>query len=281
MNDLQQKAIENLIIKNNGYIKELKELELRIEKEYSKYDKFKEEFWDLMNKMERSHSQIPFLPYVNLYCINNKGFSIPTMPCITDNLYGSINEEYKMITEEFINEMEKDMSQKAKKLSELLSITVKKMSELLDRILASNSITRRLSGLEEMSQKLEEKKDIFWYPKEMSKREYSMKGSYVVPLKIVSPTMVLPLHRRFIIQYEYLFKSQILHTQILNDTKAILNYINEYLPFAELVPLKTNECIKIENIVTPKQVQIGSENDFHGNINIGNEGELSDGNYDR
>lgn len=277
MNDLQQQAVQKLAVKNEGYIKEIEELELIVEKEYLKYDKFKEEFWDLMNKMESAHSQIPFLPYSNYYCINNNDFSIPTMPCISSNLYGTINEEYKMITPEYIDKIEKDISEKAKKLSDQLSITVKKLSGLLDTIIASNSITRRLSGLEGMNNKLEEKKSIFWYPKDMSKKEYSMRGNYIVPLNIVSPTMVLPLHRKLIIQYEYLFKSQILHTQILTDTKAILNYINEYLPFAELVPLKTNEYIKIENIVTPKQVQIGSENDFKGNINIENGEEASDG----
>lgn len=278
MNELQQKAIEQLLIKNEAYIQEIDELLAKIKKEYQKFDKFEKDFWNLMNDMEKAHSQLPYLPYSNAYYIKNGYFSVPTMPCLRDALYGTVNDGYEFLSEEYLNKIQSDISKNADLFKEKLSEMVGLISELLNRIIASNSITKRLSGLENKAAELEAKSKLFWYPIELSKNEYSFKGSIVVPLYITYPQLATPLHRQLMINYDYLFKSKALHIKILNDVKAILNYINEYLPFAELVPLKEDKGISIINTVTPKQVQIGSNNDFDGNINIGNEGDVEDDN---
>jgi hypothetical protein len=229
--------------------------------------------------MEKAHSQIPFLPFSNAYCIKDNYFSIPIRPCIKDSLYGTVNEEYLFLSDEYLQHIEDKISEGADKMSKKLSYYVEIMSEPLNRIIASNSITKRLSGLDSKFVELEEETKLFWYPVEMSRREYSLRGSFIPPMCIgrTNPQLVTPFHRRLMIQYDYLFKSKDLHIGILNKTKAILFYINEYLPFAELIPLSENKGINISNIVTPKQVQLGSENKFDGQINIGNEGELKNG----
>ncbi|EHJ01944.1 hypothetical protein CDLVIII_5470 [Clostridium sp. DL-VIII] len=278
MNELQVKAITDLKSKNEKYILEITELLTKMKKSYKKFDDFEKCFWSLMNDMEKAHSQIPFLPFSNAYCIKENYFSIPTTPCLRDSLYGVINEEYSFLSEKYMKSLENEIQEKANKVRMELSNYIELISELLNRVIASNSITKRLSGLENKAMELEKKKELFWYPKQLSKEEYSLKGNFVVPpFCLENPQITIPLHRRLIIEYEYLFKSEDLHLSILESVKSILLYINEYLPFAELVPLKKSNGIEITNVVSPKQIQLGSENKFDGEINIGNEGELKDG----
>jgi hypothetical protein len=278
MNELQVKAIMDLKNKNEKYISEISELLIKMKKSYKKFDDFEKWFWRLMNDMEKAHSQIPFLPFSNAYCIKDNYFSIPTTPCLRDSLYGTINEEYSFLSEKYMKGLENEIEEKANKVREELSNYFELISELLNGIIASNSITKRLSGLENKAVELEKKKELLWYPKQLSKEEYSLKGNFVVPFCLENPQTTLPLHRRLIIEYEYIFKSKDLQLSVLESVKAILLYINEYLPFAELIPLKESSGIKITNVVSPKQIQLGSENKFDGEINIGNEGDLKDGN---
>ncbi|WP_113886442.1 hypothetical protein [Clostridium butyricum] len=281
MNELQNQAIKELKDKNDLYIEDVDAMKEKIQTQYEEFKKFKEDFFGLMEKMERANSQVPFLPYCNAYCMKDGEFSIPVRPCISDNLYGTVNEEYKFLSDKYMTQFEDELNKDFKNIREMLEENIAEISEKLDEIIASNSITKRLSGLEEQAVKLEKNKDIFWYPQKLSQNEYQWQGNIVVPACIQSMQPVTPFHRRLLIKYDYLFKTMSLHEKILSNIKATLLYINGYLPFAELIPLKVKEdggiSIINNNTVTPKQVQLGSENKFDGEINIGNEGELKDG----
>lgn len=277
MNDSQQKSIEQLKIKNEKFIKEINDLLIKVKKEYQTSDDYENEFFELMNDMEKAYSHIPFLPFVNAYCIKKEYFGIPTMQCLIDDLYGTINEEYKILPDEYFKQTEKEITDKTSLLKNKLTVNVDLISELLDRIIACNSITKRLSGLDDKIVELEKQRNLIWYPVEFSKKKYYFNGSYIAPLCVTNPTqLTLPFHRQMLIKYEYLFKTKSQHMKMLKNIKGILNYINEYLPFAELIPLKNGNDINIVNEFNPKQLQMGSENNFDGNINIGNEGDIRD-----
>lgn len=273
LNELQAKAIEKLATKNTDYIKELDLLLKRIDKEYSVFDEFEIEFWKLMNEMEKSSSQTPFLPFSNAYCIRDDKYVTPTTPCIVNQLYGTMGPNFCVISEEYMEKVTNEFLQETNNMKKIFLNIIEITQDLLDRIIASNSITKRLSGLEDKITELESKTTLFWYPKQLSKQEYSLKGSIPIPMCVRSFNIVYPFHRRMLINLEYIFKTKNMHTPLIKGIKALLNYINEYLPFAELVPLKENSGVRITNTVSPRQTQIGSENEMKGKINIGNEGE--------
>ncbi len=235
MNELQEKAIEKLCVKNEEYIDEVIVLQEKIDSDYKAFSELEDEFWDYINKMEKANSNVPFLPYSNLYCIKNGEFSIPIRSCFKDIIYGTINEEYELLSDEYMEKKEKKMELNSKKIKKILCENAKIIDELLDRAIASNSITKRLSGLEDKLNELENQKNLFWYSKELSLQKYSYNGSIIVPPCVHNMQIVLPFHRRLVIENEYLFKSMTLHLQILKNIKAILLYINEFLPFAELI----------------------------------------------
>lgn len=271
LNELQVKAIEELKTKNTNYIKELDSLIRKIHKEYSVFDEFGIQFWKEMNEMERSSSQIPFLPYSNTYCINNDNFVIPTTPCIVDPLYGGMGTNFSVLPEEYLKGVNNEISQNTTKMKKVFSDMIEIIEDLLNNIIASNSITKRLSGLEDKTTELKSNTTMFWYSRELCRREYSYKGSISVPLYATSNNIVYPFHRQMLMNYAYIVKTQKLHIPLLKDIKATLNYINEFLPFAELVPLQ-NPRVIITNTASPQQTQIGSDTEIKGKINIGNVG---------
>ena len=274
LNELQLKAIEELKTKNTNYIKELDFLVKKINKEYSVFDEFEIDFFKLMNEMERSSSQIPFLPFNNAYCMNDNEFLIPTTPCIIDPLYGRMGPNFYIMSEEYMKSIDNEISQGTTKMKKVFSNIIETIQELLNNIIASNSITKRLSGLEDKITELQSNTIMFWYPRKLSQHEYSFKGSIQVPMCVTSRNIVYPFHRQLLMNLEYIFKTKNLHTPLLKKIKATLNYINEYLPFAELVPLKESSLVSITNTntVSPQQTQIGSDNEMDGEINIGNGG---------
>ncbi|ELC8453715.1 hypothetical protein P5F52_10415 [Clostridium perfringens] len=235
MNELQEKAIKKLCMKNEKYIDEVIVLQEKIDSDYKAFSEFKDEFWDCIDKMEKANSNVPFLPYCNLYCIKNGEFSIPIRSCFKDSIYGTVNEEYELLSPEYMEKKEKKMEFNSQKIKKILCENAKIIDELLDKVIASNSITKRLSGLEDKLNELEQQKNLFWYSKELSRQKYSYTGSILVPPCVHNVQLVLPFHRRLVIKNEYLFKTMPLHLQILKNIKAILLYINEFLPFAELI----------------------------------------------
>jgi len=275
LNEFQQKAVEELKNKNKEYIKEIDKLLNVVIKEYGLFDAFEHEFWDLMNAMDKASAKLPYVPFNNAYCIKNNNFSIPQGPALAHPFFalsGGLSDEFSYLSEDFMKGIEDDYDKKAELLSKTLSAMFQSISELLSNIIASNSITKRLSGLEDKVAELEKISKHCWYPRELSQHEYSLKGQFPVPPIIGYPQAALPYHRDLIIRYDHLFRSKELHIAHLKRIKEILKYINEFLPFAELVPLKESNGVHIDNtnVVTPHHTKIGSHNTFDGEINIGN-----------
>lgn len=236
MNELQEQAIKNLQVTNIKYIEEIEKLQCEINSDYDKFTDFKDELFNYIDKMEEASSNVPFSPYNNLYCYSNGELSIPVRPCFKDSVYGEINEEYEFLTSEYMEKTEKRIYLTTKEIKKILSGNVQRLDELLDKVIASNSITKRLSGLQDKINELQKDKTLLWYHKDLSVENYSYKGKIPIPpCCLDNIQMVLPFHRKLAINNEYLFKTMELHLQVLKDIKARLLYINEFLPFAELI----------------------------------------------
>lgn len=276
MNNIQQKAIEDLNIKNQKYIKKINKLISNIRKTYSKFDESENEFYELIDLMESASSKIPVLPYCNAYAMKDNKFVMATNSFLEDKPYTKINSDYKILTIEYMENMEKNLDKTTDKMKTVFKIYVKEIKELLDMIIASNSITKRLSGLQDKINLLENINESFWYDQKDSLDKYSNLNGVILPMFLMSPDMQtrLPFHKQLLIKNEFIFKTKHIHENKLNQINAILMYINEYLPFAELVPLINTPNAIINNHVSPKQVQLGSDNKFDGEINIGNEEDI-------
>jgi hypothetical protein len=273
---MQKAAIENLQILNQEYIAKLADLKSDLLSEYQEFNDLSSEFQELMKKMELASGQLPFAPYHNAYAVDGDDFCRPTYPLISDNLYGTTSSEYVFLTNEWMEELSLEFEKDFGKLKAVLQISIDKLNTVLTDVIASNSITRRLEGLQDKCSELESIASIMWYPDALSKREYAMKGQYVPPIKLglSQVQMRYPFHRELLIRFDYLLKTRELHPNAIEKCIGILKYINNYLPFAELISEKDANKAVFNNINMPSQNQVGSGNTFDGTIAIGNKGDV-------
>lgn len=193
MNELQQKAIDELSKKNEKYIKEIDQLYNTTKKKLDKYNKFEEDFWELMGKMEKANSTIPFVPFNNYYCVINDSFGIASAPLILDDLYGTLNEEYLQLSEDGMRQIEEPFEKEAKELLKDLTESAGRISDLIPSIIASNSIIRRLSGLDDKYTELVKLGKTIWYPQKISRNAYTIRGQYAVPMMLMRSNVQMQL----------------------------------------------------------------------------------------
>lgn len=277
MNETQLKAIENLITQNRNYISKLESLKSKFELQYNKFEELDKKFNNFTLQLHKSSSHIYFVPYNNYYSITEKGiFFTPALPLILEDApqpFGRMNEDFKLLNPEFISNIELDWENQTIKLKEIITENCTQLKKIFSKIIASNSITKRLKGLEDKLVKIESVTKNVWFPESVILKQWTIKTQQMMPIIFphLHAQVDYPFHIKFLTRFEKILKTKQYHIIILDNIIEHLDYINQFLPFAELIP--TNEInTQINNNFNPKQNQIGSANKFDGEINIGNEG---------
>jgi len=265
----QKKAIKDLKIKNEEKIKELDKILKEYKKQISNLDIESKTFWDIMKSLEKSNSHYPLGQYANYYY---RDFKEPISESFLSE-FGEKNINFHPITDENKKDIENKLPN-YEVYNEIISVTIEKIKNLIDDGLSDNIFIKRIIGLPEKYLELQEIKKNWWYPKELSKNEYGLKGSFLVydahlPLSI-------PYHRQKMINYDSLFNTATLVENKIKEFISILKSINSYLPFAELIPAEKmpQTVINVEASANNESVSVGDSNQFKGDAVIGEGGKI-------
>lgn len=263
-NEEQKNALNNLKEKNESIIEKLNQILKEYQDQIKNLDEDSKAFWDVMKSLEKANSHYPWGHFSNYYYSN---FQEPIGESFLSE-FGEKNQKYGQITEEGIRSIESKFVP-YKKYDKIISDAIKLIKDLIAESLADNIFIRRIIGLPEKYLELEEIKKDWWYPKEISKSEYGLKGSFLsydahLPLTI-------PYHRQKMINYDSLFNTARLIDNKIKDFISILKSINSYLPFAELMPAgkMPQTLIKVEANANNDSTSVGDSNKFESDTVVG------------
>lgn len=263
-NKEQKNALNNLKVKNEEKIIELDKILKTYQKQIENLDDDSKTFWDIMKSLEKANSHYPWGHFANYYYTN---IEEPIGESFLSEL-GEKNPKFGQITEEGIKSIESKFIP-YEKYDKVISETIKSIKNLIAESLAENIFIKRIIGLPEKYFELEEIKKDWWYPKEISKSEYGLKGSFLsydahLPFAI-------PYHRQKMINYDSLFNTARLIENKIKDSISILKAINSYLPFAELMPSEKmpQTFIKVEANANNDSTSVGDSNQFEEDTVIG------------
>ena len=263
-NEEQNNAIQNLKIKNEEKIIELDKILKTYQKQIENLDGDSKTFWDIMNSLEESHSHYPLGHFADYYYSD---FKKPLAESFLSE-FGEKNVKFNQITEEDKKDIESKLPS-YDKYHKIVSNTIEIIKNLISGSLAENIFIRRIICLPEKYLKLQEVNKDWWYPKELSKSEYGLKGSFVY--YDAHLPMAIPYHRQKMINYDSLFNTARLIDNKIKDFISLLKSINYYLPFAELMPLgkMPQTLIKVEANANNDSTSVGDSNKFKSDTVVG------------
>ncbi len=263
-NEEQKNALRNLKVKNEEKIIELDKILKTYQGQIENLDGDSKAFWDIMKSLEKANSHYPWGHFANYYYVN---FEEPIAESFLSE-FGDKNTKFNQITED----EKKDVESKFipyERYEKVIFDTIEPIKNLIAESLAENIFIRRIIGLPEKYFELEEIKKDWGYPKEISKSEYGLKGSFLsydahLPLAI-------PYHRQKMINYDALFNTVRLIENKIKDFLSILKSINSYLPFAELMPAgkMPQTLIKVEANANNDSTSVGDSNKFESDTVVG------------
>lgn len=262
LNDEQKTAIISFKKENEIFLKKINELEKFYKKNIEPLTLESDNFWEIATQLEKSNSQYPLGMYANYYFRN---FEEPSEPFL--NEWDQKNPAYTQITKEqkiFIEEQIPDKNN----FNNLLQKFIDNLSSLLSEIIPKNFIITRLIGLQEKYAELKQCEKHWWFPRELASDKYYPKS--VITSEIHLP-ITLPYHRALMIEYYTLFNTSSLLKNKLESMKQILDSINEFLPFAKLIPESqiAEQIINVTADSSDKSITLGNENAFKNDTLIG------------
>ncbi len=268
-NEEQKEAIKELKLKNERKIKELVKILEEYQKKIKSLNSESKTFWEIMNSLEKSHSHYPVGHFAHYYY---KDFREPVGESFLSE-FGDKNPNFHQITDKEKGEIE-DKLPDYEKYSKIISEAIEKTKDILTESLSENVFIKRTVGLPDKYLELQELKKNWWYPKELSGKEYGIKGSFLSYDVHLPP--VTPYHREKMIFYDSLFNTATFMEAKIKDIVSLLKAINSYLPFAELIPAEKtpSTLINVEANANNESASVGNSNEFKGDTLVGKGGKI-------
>ena len=267
----QKTAISELKTTNEERIKELECILGEYKKKRADLDGETKKFWEVINSLERSNSHYPLGHFTNYYYVN---FEEPCSESfITER--GDKNLNFKPLTEQDKKVIENKFPD-YDKYNKIITETIEKISVLIKNSLAENIFIKRLAGLPEKYTELEGINGNWWYPPELSQKEYGLRGTFAT--YDINLTIKIPYHRKKMIRYGTLFNTDSLLGNKIEKFILVLKSINTYLPFADLIPSEKmpQTVINVEANANNEPTSVGDSNEFQGDTAIGKGGQIGE-----
>ncbi|MDA2619239.1 hypothetical protein PDQ07_15150 [Bacillus cereus] len=261
MNEMQQKAVEQLLEANAKRIPEL-EAQLGEFRSESASLKCVEEIEGYYNRMEKAHGNYFFKPYNDYYYENLE----PAPVAFFNGM--DFNRGFSKITEEQAQQAEMTLPEE-KEFNTFLVKWSEKLKPLLYEIYAANSPILRFEGLEGLYNEIKVVILENWLPNRRGL--YSLmkpKGQYIGPPRHVMAGVGMPHHTQRYCDYMALYNCVNEMEDKIEKTILFLRTVHAQLPFAEITKRVPN--ISITNTNKDDSVQIGSDNSFEKEAILGN-----------
>ena len=144
---------------------------------------------------------------------------------------------------------------------------------LVKKATSSNIIVIRIAGISGKYDELEKLDESWWYPADIAKNKYCVKS--VVTYDLHLPIQI-PYHKQLLIRYETLYGTAVILKSKLNAIEKILETINYFLPFAELLPPDKipRTIINVEASANNESVTMGDDIQCSGDAAIGKNAEI-------
>lgn len=262
LNDEQKDSITSLKKRNEIFLESIDKLNNFYNEKIEPLTSESDNFWKIANRLEKSNSQYPLGIYANYYFEN---FDERSEDFIDE--WGNKSPAYTQITEEQKTWIEKQIPD-TKIFRDLLQKSIDDLSVLSSDIISKNFIITRLMGLQEKYEELIKCEKNWWFPREIASNKYGPKS--IVTSEYHLP-ITLPYHRALIIEYVILFNTASLLKNKFVTIKQILDSINEFLPFAKLIPEGkiAEQIINVTTDSSNKSIALGDDNIFKNDTLIG------------
>jgi len=264
LNEEQKKALNELKEKNQKIVEQVESLSKEYEKLISAFDKDMDKFWDITHQMEKANSHYPFGHYAHYY---HRNLEEPSSESFILN-FGQKNPNYCPLSEEGKKMIEKQLPD-YDKYESIVSEKMKVIQDLVKTVISSNIIVIRIVGISEKYKELEELNKNWWCPSEIAENKYGLKGSF--PTYDPHLNVQIPYHRQLMIKFDTLYNTANILRFKLDEIKKILESINSFLPFAELLPSDKmpQTLVNVEASANNESVKIGKDVKFKGDAAIG------------
>ena len=268
LNERHEKALDELKEKNQDIIKEVKKLSQEYGKHISSFDKDMKTFWDFMNQMEKANSHYPIGHYAHYYYKNleepiSESFISP---------FGKKNPQYGPLTLGGKKNIERQLPD-YEKYNNIISEYMKIIRLVVKKATSSNIIVIRIAGISGKHNELEKLDENWWYPEDIATSKQCVKSVVTydphLPIKI-------PYHRQLLIKYDALYGTATILKYKLNEIEKILETINSFLPFAELLPPDKipQTIVNVEASANNNSINVGDDVKFGGDAVVGKDAEL-------